>query len=343
MKKVVIAKPGGFDALRVETHPDLEPKAGEVRVDVSHAGVNYADCIVRMGLYESAKKYVGYPITPGFEVAGTVGAVGAGVTEFSAGQAVYAVTRFFGYASQVCVPRHQVVPLPPQLSPAQAAGFPTVFLTAWYALSELAHPRPGSTLLVHSAAGGVGSALCQLGKAMDCTVVGVVGSSHKIEVARAVGADHVIDKSKEKLWRRAKALSPDGYDVVLDANGVSTLRGSFRALRPTGRLVIYGFHSMLPRSSGRPNWAKLAFDFVRTPRFDPLQLTNDNKSVLGFNLSYLFERADLLAIGMAALSDWLSRGKIRPLGTECLPFAQVAQAHQRLESAMTTGKLVLQI
>jgi NADPH:quinone reductase-like Zn-dependent oxidoreductase len=178
---------------------------------------------------------------------------------------------------------------------------------------------------------------------MDCTVVGVVGSSHKLEAARAAGADHVIDKSKEKLWRRARALSPDGYDVVLDANGVSTLRGSYRSLRPTGRLVIYGFHSMLPRSGGRPNWAKLALDYVRTPRFDPLQLTNDNKSVQGFNLSYLFERADLLAEGMAALSDLLGQGKIRPLGTECVPFVQVAEAHRRLESAMTTGKLVLQI
>ncbi len=343
MKKVVIPKPGGFDVLRVQECPEPKPKAGEVCVHVSPAGVNYADCIVRMGLYESAKKYVGYPITPGFEVAGVVGSLGAEINDLSVGDPVYAVTRFDGYATRLCTARHQVFALPPQLSPEQAAGFPTVFLTAWYALAELAHPRAGSTLLVHSAAGGVGSALCQLGKVMGCKVVGVVGASHKVEVARETGADHVIDKSREDLWQRARAVSPDGYDVVLDANGVSTLRGSYAALRSTGRLVIYGFHSMLPRGSGRPNWPKMALDFLRTPRFDPLRLTNDNKSILAFNLSYLFERAELLSEGMSQLSEWLEQGKIRPLGCECVPFEQVATAHRRLESAMTTGKLVLQI
>ena len=126
MKKVLIDRAGGYDRLRIVEGPALVPGAGEVRVDVAYAGVNYADCVVRMGLYASAKQYVGWPITPGFEVAGAVGAVGAGVDPGWLGREVFAVTRFGGYASEVVVPLAQVFARPPALSLAEAAAFPAV-------------------------------------------------------------------------------------------------------------------------------------------------------------------------------------------------------------------------
>ncbi|PTL84831.1 medium chain dehydrogenase/reductase family protein [Vitiosangium sp. GDMCC 1.1324] len=341
MRKVVIPRAGGYDRLKLETQPDPTPAPEEVVVTTEAIGVNYADCVIRMGLYASAKEYVGWPITPGFEFAGTVSAVGASVTDLAPGARVFGVTRFGGYSTHVAVPRHQVFPVPARFDMAQAAGFPSVFLTAYYALLELAHPRPGSTLLVHSAAGGVGGALLQLGRIAGCRTVGVVGSSHKVEAARALGAEVVIDKSREDLWRAAEQASPRGYDVVLDANGVSTLRESYRHLARPGKLVIYGFHSMLPRAGGRPNWVKLAVDFLRTPRFDPLQLTNDNTSVLAFNLSYLFERKDVLAEAMGRLLGWVDEGRITPLAVTRFPFERVADAHRALESGSTVGKLVL--
>jgi NADPH:quinone reductase-like Zn-dependent oxidoreductase len=294
-----------------------------------------------MGLYASARKYVGWPITPGFEFAGTVHAVGASITDLKPGDRVFGVTRFGGYSTHVAVPRHQVFSLPARLDMAQAAGFPTVFLTAYFALFELAHPRPGNTLLVHSAAGGVGGALLQLGRIAGCRTVGVVGASHKVETARALGADVVIDKSREDLWRAAERAAPHGYDVVLDANGVSTLRESYRHLAQPGKLVLYGFHSMLPREGGRPNWVKLAADFLRTPRFNPLQLTGDNASVLAFNLSYLFERRDVLAESMGRLLTWLDEDRITPPPVTRFAFDRVAEAHRALESGATVGKLVL--
>ncbi len=341
MRKVVVHRAGSHAELRLESAPDLLARPGEVVVEVDAIGVNYADCIVRMGLYASAKEYVGWPITPGFEVAGRVKSVGDGVADLTLGTPVIAVTRFDGYATLVRVPRHQVFPLPPSLDAAHGAGFPTVFLTAWFALEELCKLRKGSRVLVHSAAGGVGGALVQIARLHECEVVGVVGASHKVESAKRHGASAVIDKSRGELWREAKALAPEGYDVVLDANGVETLRESYRHLRPTGRLVIYGFHSMLPRHTGRPNWPKLALDWLRTPRFNPLDLTNDNKSVMAFNVSYLFERADLLGEGLAALLGWLEQGKIHAHEVEVIPMTQVARAHQRLESGQTVGKLVL--
>jgi len=341
VRKVTIARAGGYEALRIVEAATPAVGDGEVRVDVAFAGVNYADCVVRMGLYESAKRYVGWPITPGFEVAGTVGAVGAGVDPSLLGSEVFAVTRFGGYASQVVVPRRQVFARPARLSLAEAAAFPAVHMTAHVALAELAHPRPGERVLVHAAAGGVGSALVQLAKAAGCHVTAVVGASAKVEAARALGADVVIDRSTEDLWRRAEAASPRGFDVVLDANGVSTLGESYRHTAPMGRLVVYGFHSMLPRVGGRPNWLKLAADWLRTPRFNPLSLTTESRSVLAFNLSFLFDRTDLMERGMSHLLTALDDGSLRPPTVTRYRFDQVAEAHAALESGRTVGKLVL--
>ncbi len=341
MRHVVIESPGGHEKLLLRQAPDPTPGPGEVLIETSVAGVNFADCVVRMGLYASAKKYVGWPITPGFEVAGQVAAVGAGVTDLAEGAEVVGVTRFGGYATHVVVPRRQVFLRPEALTAEQAAAVPSVFMTAYFALRELAHPRPGDTMLVHSAAGGVGGALVQLGKLAGCRVVGVVGASHKVDEARRCGADEVIDRSRDDVWRSARRLSPAGYAVILDANGADSLRQSYRHLASPGKLVVYGFHTMLQAREGRPSWPRLALDWLRTPRFNPLDMTGENRSVLAFNLSYLFERHELLAEGMGWLLDRFADGQLRPPPVTSYPLDRVADAHRALESARTTGKLVL--
>ena len=341
MKKIVIHKPGSYDRLVIEEHPDPTPGPDEILIAVEAIGVNYADCITRMGLYASAKHYVGYPITPGFEVAGTVLATGEQITDLVPGTPVMAVTRFNGYATRLLARRHQVFRRPESLSPDQAAGFPAVSLTAWFALFELAHPRDHETILVHSAAGGVGGMLVQLGRIANCRVIGVVGSAHKVEAVQALGADAVIDKSSQDLWQEAEHLAPGGYDVILDANGVSTLGQSYRHLAPIGRLVVYGFHSMLPRHGGRPGKLRLAWNYWRTPRFSPFSLTTRNRSVLGFNLSFLFDKQELMQTGLRQLIQWLEEAKLASPRVTVYPFEQVADAHRALESGQTVGKLVL--
>lgn len=338
--KVVVHRAGGHEELKLERFTPAAPERGEVRVAVRAIGVNFADTIVRMGLYESARYYVGWPITPGFEVAGVVDAVGDGV-DLRVGDEVYAVTRFGGYSTHVVVDRRLVFRRPSVLTEIEAAAMPSVHLTAWYALFELAHPRPGARVLVHSAAGGVGTVLVQMAKLAGAHVAGVVGGSHKVALVQQLGADVVIDKSREDLWRMAQRFAPDGFDVVLDANGVSTLRESYAHLRRTGKLVVYGFHSMMPREGGRPNWPKLALDWLRTPRFDPLEMTGSSKSVMAFNLSYLFDRQDLIDDGLGAVERWFGEGKLAPPNVTTYPLADVARAHADLESGRTTGKLVL--
>ncbi len=342
MKKVVIHKAGAYDRLTIASAASLETAPGEVVVDVKAIGVNYADCMVRMGLYQSAKEFVGWPITPGFEVAGTVRAVGEGVdAQWQPGTKVIAITLFDGYATQVRVKQDYIFAIPAGLSFEQAAGFPSVYLTAYYALHELAHPRPGAKILVHSAAGGVGGCLLQLAKRADCEATGVVGASHKIAKAQALGADHVIDKSAQDLWAEAERIAPEGFDVVCDANGVATLKQSYEHLRASGKLVVYGFHTMIPKKGGKPNWLKLASGYFRTPRFNPLNLTQDSKSILAFNLSFLYDRTDVLEVAMGDLVGWLEEGSITAPPVTTYPMKEVASAHRDLESGQTTGKLVL--
>lgn len=343
MKKIVIPSPGGYGRLKMEDAPDPVAGPGEVLIDVEAIGVNFADCIARMGLYASAKKFAGYPLTPGFELAGTVAASGKGVHDLEPGAVVMGVTLFNAYQSKAVLPRAQVFRVPYDWSVVQAATFPTAFLTAWYALFELAHPRIGQKVLVHSAAGGVGQALVQLAKLAGCEVAGVVGASHKTASVEALGAECVIDTSSEDCWATARLHAPEGYDVILDANGASTLADSYAHLAAGGKLVVYGFHSMFRRGLGRAPWLKLARGWLRTPRFNPLHMTQENRSVLAFNLSFMMHRKELLARAMQQLLGWANDGRIRPAPVTVFGFGDVAGAHRALESGETTGKLALRV
>jgi synaptic vesicle membrane protein VAT-1 len=340
MRRIVIDRPGGYGALRLEQVDDPQPGPGEVAIAVRACGVNYADGIIRMGLYASARQLHGYPIVPGFEVAGTVAALGPGTSSFELGQRVVALSLFGGYCDRIVLPAHQVFATPAALSHEQAAALPTVFLTAWFMAHQQVYPRRGDRWLVHSAAGGVGSALVQLGRLAGCEVTGVVGSSHKQDHCRAMGAQHVIDRSAGRLWQQARAIAPDGYQAIFDANGVSTLAGSYRHLAAAGKLVIYGFHGMLPRN-GRINWLRLGWDWLRTPRFNPLDMTQSNRSVLAANLSFLQSESARLREGMTWLLERFADGCLQPLPVETFPLERAADAQRRLESGRTAGKLVL--
>lgn len=343
MQIIQIDRPGGHDRLRVVEVPDPQPGADEVLIDVAATGVNFADCIARMGLYKSAREKVGWPLTPGFEVAGRVAAVGAEVRGIREGDRVMALTLFNGYSTRLVVPVEQVQIIPDHWSLTEAAGFPTVFLTAWYALHVLGRVQSGHRLLLHSAAGGVGQALVQLGLQAGAEVVGVVGAAHKCQALAPYGIP-LIDKSSQALWPAARSHCPQGYDLIPDANGYQTLKQSYQHLAPGGRLIVYGFHSMFSfdrHGRGRVNWPALLLGWLRTPRFNPLAMTSDNRSVLAFNLSFMGHQKAILREGFHQLMAGVEAGALRPLPVTRYPFDRVADAHHDLESAQTTGKLVL--
>lgn len=345
MKRVVIHRPGGYERLVLEDVPAPEPAAGEVAIDVAAAGVNFADSFVRMGLYASAKALVGYPITPGFDVAGRVAALGDGVEAPAIGTPVLGMTLFGGYAGRVCLPAEQVAPVPGHWLLTTAAGLPTAFLTAWYALHELGSVRAGQQVLVHSAAGGVGQALVQLARQAGAEVTGVVGAPHKVAAVERLGAA-AIDKWNRPLWRMAEQCAPGGFDLVLDANGVTTLGGSYAHLAPGGRLIVYGFHGMFRKvrsdgAAGRVHWPRLIAAVLRTPRFSPLNMVSHNRGVLGFNLSFMADRRALLRAGLDRVMALAEAGGIEPIPVTAYPVERVAEAQRDLESGQTVGKLVL--
>ena len=343
MKKIVIARPGGYRRLQIQEFENPTPENNEVLVEISAAGVNFADIFIRLGLYKSAREFVGWPITPGFEFSGRVAKCGQDVTDLNQGDRVFGLTRFGAYATHLCVPRDQIflIAQDSKFTSDQWAAFPAVFLTAYHGLFQNFALRSGMKILVHSAAGGVGGALLQLGRIADCRMTGVVGSTHKVKTAFDYGADRVVDKSREDLWARAREIAPDGFDVVFDANGPATLKQSYLHLAPAGKLVAYGFHSMLSTHGGVANYFKLSWQYLRVPRWSPLDMTRENKSLIAFNLSFLFHRKDLLQESMQDLLKWVAEGKIKAPALQPFPLEKVADAHRALESGTTVGKLIL--
>lgn len=334
MKRVVVRRPGGHDALSLVEEADPEPGPGQARVRVRAAGVNYADTIVREGWYEAAKGL--YPLTPGFEFAGVVDRPAGG---FKAGDRVFGFTRFGGYASVQVAEPGRLRLMPPSWSFAECAGVPAVHFTAYHALHGVAKVSAGETVLVHSAAGGAGTALLQQAALAGCRAVGVVGSAAKAATAREFGAAATVIRGPS-LWADIDRAAPGGFDAIFDANGVTTPRPGFARLKPGGRLVIYGFAEMFPRG-GRPSSLSLAWNWLRVPRFSPLEMTATNRAVMGFNVVFLTDDAELSRDGFDAIAGWMAGGALKKPPVTEFPVERVADAHRALEKGDTVGKLVL--
>ncbi len=339
MKKIVIHSAGGYDKLKIEQHPLPSLSQGEVLIKTKAIGINYADCCVRWGVYESAKKFVGWPITPGFEFSGIV--VESKSNKFKKNDEVFGLTRFDAYATHVKVPEYQLFIKPQKLSFSEAAGFTAAYMTAYHALFHHLILPEKAHILVHSAGGGVGSCLVQLAKVKNHKVYAVVGSSHKVNFVKSLGADHVIDKSSQDLWGEIKKLTPDGLDLILDANGPETFRKGFHHLKPMGKLMVYGSHTLLPKKGGKINYLVTGFKLLKNFYINPIKLISENKGVIGFNLSFLFEHTELFSECIHQLIKWYEEGKILAPKTTEFAFEDVAKAHQMIESGQSTGKLVL--
>ncbi|TMA14288.1 MAG: zinc-binding dehydrogenase, partial [Deltaproteobacteria bacterium] len=230
MRQVVITRRGGPEVLEVREAPDLKPAPGQVRIRVRAAGVNFADVMARVGMYPDAPPLPG---VLGYEVSGEID-----LPIDRAGEKVIALTRFGGQSEMVCVPAGAVIPMPSGLSFAEAASIPVVWLTAWHMLVELGNLRRGHVVLIHAAAGGVGTAAVQICRKFGATSIGTA-SSGKHERLRELGLSHAIDYRKLDFEPEVKRITGGrGVDIALDA--VGTFRKSFRCLAPVGRLMMYG-------------------------------------------------------------------------------------------------------
>ena len=336
MREVLIPRFGPPEVFEMRERPDPVPAAGEVRIRVRAAGVNFADVLARLGLYPDAPKP---PLVVGYEVAGTVDALGDGVTGLGAGDRVVALTRFGGYADVVVTPSVQVFRLPEGLSDAEAAAVPVNYLTAALALYRMAALAPGETVLIHNAGGGVGVAAIQLARLRRATVIGTA-SAFKHDALRAFGVEHAIDYRHANVADDVRRITRGrGVDVVLDPIGGRSFGESYRMLAPLGRLVIFGLSAAAPGE--RRNLWRAFRTWMESPRFNPMSLIHRNRGVFGLNLGHLWDERRQLATMMDMLVSELGAGRLQPIVAKTFPLERAADAHRYIQARQNIGKVVL--
>ena len=332
MRAVVITKHGDPSVLQVQERPDpAAPGPGQLQIAVRAAGVNFADHLARVGLYPDAPKL---PAVVGYEVAGTVQAVGDGVDAGRVGERVLAGTRFGGYAEIVNVTATDSVALPDALSFEQGAAVPVNYATAWAALHGYGSLRAGERVLVHAAAGGVGIAAIQFAKAAGAEVHGTASPGKHQKLAE-LGVDRAIDYRRDGWWQ---GLGP--YDLVLDALGGTSLRRSYDLLRPGGRLVGYGISNLQQgEKRSRRRAAPHALSMLRG--FSLLRQLEDSKAVIGLNMLRLWDDRGTLEPWITPLKAALDDGTAAPIVHAAVPFAEAPKAHRILAARENIGKVVL--
>jgi NADPH:quinone reductase-like Zn-dependent oxidoreductase len=331
VRAVVITKHGGLDVLEVQERPEPSPGPGQALIDVRAAGVNFADTLARVGLYPDAPKP---PCVVGYEVAGTISAVGDGVDAGRVGERVMAGKAFGGYASQVVVPQADAVALPERLSFEEGAAVPVVYATAWASLYGFGSLRAGERVLVHSAAGGVGIAALQLAKRGGAEVHGTA-SPGKHDRLRELGLDRAIDYRSDGWWRDLPR-----YDIVIDGIGGASFKRSNALLRPGGRLVALGASSV--QEGETRSLRRAAPQALRMMRgFDLLKQLSDSRSFIAINMKRLWDDRGTLAPWIEPLSAFLDDGTIAPVIHAAIPFDRAAEAHRILAARENVGKVVL--
>jgi len=325
-----MTKHGGPEVLEVQERPDPSLGAGEVRIEVAAAGVNFADVQARVGFYPDAPKP---PCVVGYEVAGKIIELGAGVEGLQAGQRVLAGTKFGGYASQVVVPAGDVVALPDELSFEQGAAIPVNYATAWAALIGYGNVQPGERVLIHAAGGGVGVAATQIAKRLGAEIYGT-SSPSKHERIRELGVEHPIDYTREG-WEQG--LPP--FDLVMDALGGHSHRRSYELLRPGGRLVAFGVANVV--SGEKRSLVAGLRTLLRTPRFNLIKQMTISKSVIGLNMLSLWKDRKTLQPWIDPLRELLDDGTIQPVVAGAFSFDEAGEGHRMLSERRNLGKVVL--
>jgi synaptic vesicle membrane protein VAT-1 len=338
MKQMFIVGHGGPEKLRLRESPDPSPAAGEIRIRVKASGINFADILARQGLYPDAPKI---PCVVGYEVSGTVDTAGPGVNQSWVGRDVFALTRFGGYSDVVVVPEKQVFAKPSSLSHEQAAAIPVNYLTAWQLLVVMGSLKREETVLIHNVGGGVGLAAIDIARHIGATIYGTASSGkHAFLMQR--GLHEAIDyRTKDWAVELARLTDGKGVALIVDPLGGNHWKKSYKALRSTGRLGMFGISAATASNLFGP--LRLLPVALGMPLFHPISLMNANKAVFGVNLGHLWHETDMIAAWTEMLLKGVADGWVRPHVDKSFPLAQVGEAQTYMEERKNTGKLVLTI
>lgn len=335
MRQIWITKAGPPEVLAVREAPDPEPGPGEVRIRVRAAGINFSDLMARVGLYPDAPKI---PCVVGYEVAGVIDAVGKDVGRFRAGDRVFGMPRFGGYTDTLVVNDAQAFAMPDAMTFEEGAALPVVYLTAHHMMLYTGHLRPGSRVLIHSAAGGVGLAAIQIALTRDCEIFGIASKS-KHAFLKERGVQHTIDNGDDYAAIIRAATGGRGVDLVLDPVGGKSWGEGFDLLAPAGRLVAFGLSAA---ASGKTRSLLHALaQLIQIRSYKPTTLMDQNKTVAGTNMGHLFGELPMLIEQFGSLVKMYEQGQIKPYVDRTFLFSEAAAAHHYLHDRKAKGKVVL--
>lgn len=337
MKAIYLTKFGkAHEAFEIREVSDPIVGAGEVLVKVEVSGLNFADVLGRKGLYPALPAP---PVIMGYDVVGTVESVGEGVSSHWIGKRVACLTRFGGYAEKVCTAVTGIAELPDSISSNDACALATQYVTALYMSDFIQNTKSGERVLIHAAAGGVGTALIQLLKERGCEIFATVGSDEKVSALAKQGITAVNYNTRDYEVEIKKYLGNASLDVTFNSIGGKTFKKDIRLLGAGGRLLLFGFSDRTSKWGGKLATLKLVFDMGR---IIPLLLLGKSQSVLGVNmLKVADEHPQIIGKLLNQLVHMHSEGKIKPVIGGEYSYAEIAKAHQFLESRKSAGKIIL--
>jgi len=330
MRAVLLERHGGPEALRIAEVPTPQPKRGEVRVRIRLIGINFAEVLSRRGVYGWAPKL---PYILGMEAYGEIDAVGEGVTDRRAGDPVIIGTQFGTYAEFICIPAGRTLPPPSGFTPEESAAFSVSYLTAWIGLMEMARLRTTDTVLITSAAGGVGTAAVQIAKRFGAKVVGAAGANKQQRI-RDLGADLALDYDQSGWDAQLPPLN-----TVLEMRGGAVYRSALRHLAPMARVVIAGASEAFPRSRNPLAWLKALREF---PRPNLQKMLKRSYGIMSFHVGYLLDTG-AVAPQWTELVRFTEQHGIKPVVGETFDFEHIADAHRALEERRNIGKVLVRV
>jgi NADPH:quinone reductase len=321
MKAVRVPRYGGVEVLEYIDMDQPRPQEGEVLLRVHAAGINYADVLMRFGMYPGGLKP---PFIAGMEVAGEIVEAGKGVDPGLTGKRVMGMAPSGGYAEYVTALARATLALPAHFSYEQGAAFPVTYQTAYHALITCGRARAGQTVLIHAAAGGVGTAAVQISKLLGLCIIATASSDEKLEKVRAMGADICVNYAeKDFVPVVLEATHGRGCELILESVGGAVFRNSFKCLAVLGKMIVYGI------ASGE-------LEIVH-----PRELLFKNQSVIGLHLTAVAQNPELSIPAIKDLSTWVAERRLSPAVGHRFPLVQVAEAHRLMESRQSYGKIVL--
>jgi alcohol dehydrogenase len=332
----MIPKAGNIKNLQLVNENIEDPLPGEVQISVKAIGLNFADIFAMYGLYGATPTGA---FVPGLEYAGTIEKVGEKVIRYKVGDRIMGVTRFGGYASALNVQEEYVTMLPSDWNFEEGAAFLVQVLTAYWALIELANMKKGETILIHSAAGGVGLWANRIAKNLGGYTIGSIGNESKADILKAEGYDDYIVRSKSFGSDLRDKLNGRPLDIVLESIGGRIFTESYVNMALMGRMVVYG-SARYAQTGTKPAYLKLILQYLARPKIDPQKMIEQNKAILGFNLIYLYERKDKLAEALEGLMEF-ELGK--PIVGHIFSFRDIKNGIKLFQSGKTIGKVVVTV